>query len=196
MGPVAFFLPIFVVGSCWGSLNGVTFAFSRIFFAAARNGHFPEIFGMINVENSCPMPSVFLLCLTALITLSLNDITLLLNWFAFTQSLVTSTVIAGFLKMRIWEMLKWTPPKTPPIRFNISLPIIFFIICLYIDIVPIYNDWKEILPAIGIISAGVPAYFLFIYWKNKPSWLMWPWVKFTHGVQVVLLCVSDESKGQ
>uniref|UniRef100_A0AC34FS25 Uncharacterized protein n=1 Tax=Panagrolaimus sp. ES5 TaxID=591445 RepID=A0AC34FS25_9BILA len=193
MGPVSFLLPVFVVGACLGSLNGVTFAFSRIFFAAARNGHFPEIFGMINVKNCIPIPSVILLCTTALITLVVDDMSLLLNWFAFTQSVVTTIVIAGFLKMRIWEMRKKTPPRTPAIRFHISLPIIFFIACLYIDIVPLYQEFLNILPALGINLAGIPAYFLFIYWKNKPAWLMRPWVYFTHGVQIILLCVSDES---
>lgn len=58
------------------------------------------------------------------------------------------------------------------VQVPISIPIIFFIICSFLVTLPIYVSPMEVGVGTAVIISGIPVYFLFIDWKNKPLWLI------------------------
>lgn len=55
---MAWIMPVFVICSTFGSSNGVIFTQSRLIFAAARKGHFPEALSLVNIDHLTPMPAI------------------------------------------------------------------------------------------------------------------------------------------
>lgn len=60
LGVMAWIMPVFVICSTFGSSNGVIFTQSRLIFAAARKGHFPEALSLVNLEHVTPMPAIMI----------------------------------------------------------------------------------------------------------------------------------------
>jgi hypothetical protein len=58
------------------------------------------------------------------------------------------------------------------IQVNIIFPIIFFIICLFLVTLPFYVSPWEVGIGLALIISGIPVYIIFIYWKDKPLWLI------------------------
>jgi L-type amino acid transporter 5 len=143
---------------------------------------------MINIHNFTPMPSLIILGCSSLIMLVISDIYILINYLAFAESAIVTMAVAGLIKMRFYNK---DLPR--PIKLNLIIPFTFFIACIYIIVVPFISKPFELIVATGIIVSGVPIYFLFIYWENKPNWIILPWAHFIHFVQAVLLCVPGES---
>lgn len=56
-------------------------------------------------------------------------------------------------------------------QVNIILPIVFFVICVFLAVLPIYVSPVEVGVGVAIVLTGIPVYFLFVYWQNKPLWL-------------------------
>lgn len=98
--------------------------------------------------------------------LSTDDVYQLINYTAFVESGFTAVSVGGLL----W--LRYKRPDLPrPIKVNLILPIIFFVICGFLIVLPLFTTPALVGIAMLIIFSGVPVYLLFIYWKNKPSWL-------------------------
>ena len=55
------------------------------------------------------------------------------------------------------------------------VPCLFFLVCLYILIVPLLIHPTELLVAILVIVSGVPVYFVFVRWREKPDFFYGPW---------------------
>jgi hypothetical protein len=58
------------------------------------------------------------------------------------------------------------------------IPWVFFLICLYILFVPLLIKPTELLVAIAVISSGIPFYFVFVRWRDKPDFIYDPWSEF------------------
>jgi len=68
--------------------------------------------------------------------------------------------------------LRWKQPDLErPIKVNIVLPIVFFIVCSFLILMPIFEEPEVVGIGLGLIFSGVPIYLLFIYWTNRPAWL-------------------------
>lgn len=86
--------------------------------------------------------------------------------------------------------LRWKHPEWErPIKVNLIWPIIYVLATIFITIVPmiaspvetgrpkLYHYRFDCIVhlkinvegiGIGIIATGIPVYFIFVYWKNKP----------------------------
>ncbi|XP_052132871.1 large neutral amino acids transporter small subunit 2 [Frankliniella occidentalis] len=159
-------MPVFVACSTFGALNGAIFASSRLFFVGARQGHLPTAIALINVKRLTPVPSLVFLCIITLVLLVIKDVYVLINYVSFVESFFTLVSVSGLLYMR-----RSKPDLHRPIKVSIVLPLIFFVICTFLVTCPFYVSPVEVGVGIAIILAGIPVYFVFIYWKNKPDWL-------------------------
>lgn len=58
-----------------------------------------------------------------------------------------------------------------PIRVNILLPIIFSVCCFILAMLPTIEEPMSFFVGIAITLSGVPVYFIFVKWSNKPIWI-------------------------
>lgn len=66
---------------------------------------------------------------------------------------------------------------------SIVLPIIFLIICVFLVTFPCYVSPWEVGVGVIVIISGIPVYWIFIYWKNKPKCLVRGSGKLIHGTE-------------
>ena len=104
------------------------------------------------------------MCLLSLIYLTSNDIYALINYVGF------ATWLAIGLAVVCVPYLRWKQPDLPrPIRVPLIWPIIYIIGTAFITVVPMFADPYGTGMGAIIILTGVPVYFLFIGWTNKPA---------------------------
>lgn len=56
-------------------------------------------------------------------------------------------------------------------KVSLWIPIVFIMICCFLVFMPIYVRPYEVGAGLLITATGIPAYFIGIYWENKPEWL-------------------------
>lgn len=189
LGVVSWIMPVSVALSTFGGLNGGIFASSRLFFVGARQGHLPTCLAMINVTHFTPAPSLVFLCLLSLLYLTNTDVFVLITYTAFSEAMFIMLSVGGLLWLRIKQ-----PNTKRPIKVNIILPVVFFLISLFLVVLPFFSQPLETSIGAGIMLSGIPVYFLTIYWKDKPL----AYRKFIHVlteyVQRILYSVPQEDK--
>lgn len=186
-GVMRWIMPFFVACSTFGAVNGGIFASSRLFFVGARNGHMPKSMSLINIKHLTPIPCLILLCLITLGLLTTSDVYILINFTSFVESLFITMSVGGLLYLR------WKKPELPrPIKVNIVFPILFFIICGFLVIMPVFEEPHVVGIGLAIILSGVPVYAVFIGWRSKPTWLRQAILTMDNGIQKLFYAVPDD----
>ena len=68
--------------------------------------------------------------------------------------------------------LRWKHPEWDrPIKVQLIFPIIYIIATIFITVVPMISTPVETAMGLAIIATGIPVYFIFIAWKNKPVFI-------------------------
>ncbi|XP_033625615.1 large neutral amino acids transporter small subunit 1-like [Asterias rubens] len=189
LGPMAWVMPVSVALSTFGGVNGLLLTGSRIYFVGARYGHLPEALAMISVKRKTPTPSLIFTCCLTLMYMPADNIGQLINYFSFVTWLATGSSIAGQLYLR-WKR----PDMARPVKVPIILPIIFFIMCLFLVLMGFIAAPIDTFIGTAIICTGFPIYLFGVYWTNKPEWLTNAIRGFTEWMQKVLVCIAEESK--
>jgi solute carrier family 7 L-type amino acid transporter-like protein len=86
------------------------------------------------------------------------------------------------------------PEWERPIRVNMFFPIIYTIATIFITIVPMIASPIETGIGIAIILTGVPVYFIFVYWKNKPQFIQSLLANMTIVLQKLMIVVPPSAK--
>ncbi|VDN06632.1 unnamed protein product [Thelazia callipaeda] len=189
-GPFAFVMPIFVACSTIGSANGVIFTSSRLFYVGAREGHMPLILTMINKKTRTPIPAVIFTGILSIAFLALSgNVFSLINYIQIVYWLAIGCAIAALFWLR-----KKMPDAERPIKVNLIFPIIFFLGCAALVIIPVIGSPRDTAIGIGIMLTAVPIYLLFVAWKNKPKSLSLLSEKFTKFMQKLFMVVDDTKK--
>ena len=143
----------------------------------------PEILAMIQVNHLTPTPAVIFMCILSLIYLASKDICTRLFSFLICCDLTCfhlppdalinyvgfATWLAIGLGVACLPYLRWKRPDLArPIRVNLIWPTIYIAASIFITVVPMLADPKGTGMGVLIILTGVPVYFIFIAWKNKP----------------------------
>uniref|UniRef100_A0A0K2TP09 Y+L amino acid transporter 2like [Apis florea] n=1 Tax=Lepeophtheirus salmonis TaxID=72036 RepID=A0A0K2TP09_LEPSM len=188
-GSMAFMIPIFVAMSTFGGVNGILLTSSRLFYAGAVENQMPEILSMIQVSKMTPAPAVLIVAFMSLVYLTSSNISLLINYtgFATWVSIGLAVFCLPYLRYKYpdWER---------PIKVNLFFPIIYIIATIFITVVPMIASPVETGIGIGIILTGVPVYFIFVAWKNKPKVIQSASVQLTKLIQKLLIVVPPQSK--
>ncbi|EEC16066.1 cationic amino acid transporter, putative, partial [Ixodes scapularis] len=88
----------------------------------------------------------------------------------------------------------FTPAPSLIFLVNIVLPVLFFLISLFLVVLPFFSEPLETSIGAGIMLSGIPVYFLTIYWKDKPRGYQRTIHVFTEYVQKALYSVPQEAK--
>lgn len=71
---------------------------------------------MININCFTPIPSLLFLGITSIAMLAITDVYVLINYLAFTETVVVVTAVAGMVKLRFSQ-----PDLERPIKVNTRL---------------------------------------------------------------------------
>jgi len=99
----------------------------------------------------------------SLLYLTTTQVYVLINYTAFIESLAVAASVGALLWLRYKQ-----PNLERPIKVNLILPIIFFITCVFLVLLPFYVSPYETGIGIAITASGVPIYLLTVHWKSKP----------------------------
>jgi len=188
-GYFAFLIPIFVAMSTFGGVNGILLTSSRLFYAGAVEGQMPEILSMIQVNKMTPAPAVLSVAFLSLIYLCSSNIFALINYTGF-----AAWVSIG-LAVVCLPWLRWAHPEWDrPIRVNLIWPLLYTLATIFITIVPMVASPVETGIGIAIILTGVPVYFVFVWWKNKPKFIQKLSANFTIFMQRMFVVLPPQSK--
>jgi len=177
-GVMRWVMPFFVACSTFGAVNGGIFASSRLFFVGARNGHMPAFMALINLTNLTPVPCLVTLGALTLAMLSTSNVFVLINFTSFVESLFITMSVGGLL------LLRWRQPNlVRPIKVNICLPVLFFLICGFLVVLPVFEEPQVVGVGLAIILSGIPVYLITIRWSNKPNWFVSTVVQLDRTIQ-------------
>ncbi|KAK8373692.1 hypothetical protein O3P69_012387 [Scylla paramamosain] len=79
-----------------------------------------------------------------------------------------------------------------PIKVNIIVPIAFLLVCGFLVFLLLYVRPYEVGKGLLITGSGVPAYFLFVYWQNKPKIVRTALDQLTVWTQLLFVSVKTE----
>ena len=65
-----------------------------------------------------------------------------------------------------WHQLR------PPWQVHLALPVFFILACLFLIAVSFWKTPVECGIGFTIILSGLPVYFLGVWWRDKPKWLL------------------------
>jgi len=188
-GPMAFIIPVFVAMSTFGGVNGILLTSSRLFYAGACEGQMPEILSMIQVQKNTPAPAVMIVALLSLVYLTSSNIFALINYTGF------ATWVSIGLAVFCIPWLRWKHPEWErPIKVNMIFPIMYILATIFITVVPMISTPVETATGLGIIATGIPVYFIFIKWKNKPAAVKSLTNGVTVGLQKLMVVVPPPKK--
>ena len=165
-GVMRWIIPFFVACSTFGAVNSGIFASSRLFFVGARSGHMPRSMALINIKHLTPIPCLILLGLITLLLLTTSDVFILINFTSFVESLFIMISVFAVLYLR-WK----EPDLERPIRVNIIFPVLFFIICGFLVLMPVFEEPDVVGFGLLIIFSGVPVYLVFIKLRSRMAFL-------------------------
>ncbi|XP_058506140.1 cystine/glutamate transporter [Solea solea] len=187
MGKFSMAVPVFVALSCFGSMNGCIFALSRMFLVASREGQLPEVLSMIHVRRNTPLPAVFILYPMTMFQLFVGDIYSLLNFMSFLRWLFIGVVVLGLIYLR------YKKPNLPrPFKVPLFIPVVFCLASFFMVFLSLYSDPVNTGIGFAISLTGIPAYFIFIYFNDRPKWLQRSLDSFNRSLQVILEVVPAE----
>ena len=122
----------------------------------------PRSMALINLKHLTPIPCLILLCIITLSLLITSDVFILINFTSFVESLFIMISVFAVLYLR-WK----EPDLVRPIKVNIIFPILFFLICGFLVIMPIFEEPEVVGVGLAIIASGVPVYLFFIKLRNR-----------------------------
>jgi amino acid transporter len=161
---VAAFFTLMVLWTAFGSVFALLLGYSRIPYAAARDGFFFKVFGRLHPRKNFPHVSLVVIGLIAIACSFLPLLTVI-------DALLTTRILVQFVGQVIALMLlrKRQPDLPRPFRMWLY-PLPSLIALAGWIFVLGTTPWKLIIFGLGTLAAGI-AFFLF--WSRQTG--RWPW---------------------
>ncbi|XP_037782281.1 large neutral amino acids transporter small subunit 1-like [Penaeus monodon] len=187
LSTLAWTMPLFVMCSTFGSMNGVVFTQSRLIFVGARKGHFPEAFSLVHAHNLTPVPAVVLNGLLTLVMLVTSDVGLLINYSTFAATLTQFACICALFWFRYKQ-----PERARPFKVWLALPVVFWLASLFLLVMPVLERPVEVGASIGVICTGLPVYYVAVHRQDIARKFEGALAKLTYVCQLLFLGLAEE----
>ncbi|KAL1783002.1 b(0,+)-type amino acid transporter 1-like isoform X1 [Sigmodon hispidus] len=161
LGSWAWLVPLAVVLSTFGTVNGAFFSGSRLCYAAAREGHMPQIMSMIHVHRLTPAPALVFTTAVALVLVIPGNFSTFVNFLSFLSWLTSGTTFGCLLYLRI-------KTKNLPHTYKVPtfIPAIMLLVSLYLVLAPIIDHPQmEFLYILLFLLSGFLVYFLLFHFQ-------------------------------
>ncbi|XP_014672193.1 PREDICTED: large neutral amino acids transporter small subunit 2-like isoform X3 [Priapulus caudatus] len=191
MGAFAAVMPLLVILSLMGSLNGNIFMGGRVYFAGARDGHqLPELLAMVSVGRITPLPALLLngMMASLMILFSVGDIDYLHRSYGCWRWIM----VAGGAICQIYLRIK-RPDLPRPFKVPMMVPVLFLLVCGYLILVPVILEPQLLVVGICIHLLGIPVYYATVIGRGR-LFLQGATRKWTLLLQKVLLVALTDSK--
>merc|ERR1719369_1911870 len=109
----------------------------------------PRAMALINIKYLTPMPCLILLGVITLAMLSTSNVYVLINFTSFVESFFITFSVGGLLYLR-WKQ----PELERPIKVNIILPVVFFIVCSFLILMPVFEEPEVVGIGLTLIFTG------------------------------------------
>nr|CAB3266340.1 b(0,+)-type amino acid transporter 1 [Phallusia mammillata] len=163
LGNGAWAVSVMVCIVTFGSYNCSVMMSARTLFVAARNGHIPQIFGMLHIHRTTPLTALILNALPTVVLVWIGDIETLLSTFGFVSWTFATFSSASVLVLRIKLPDLPRPYKVPTI-----IPIFMTAISFFFVVLPLIGNLHFLyLYAVGFFAAGFVVYFIFVRRKAR-----------------------------
>lgn len=160
---LSWLMPLAVATSTMGGLNGAIFAYSRVLFAGARQGHLFSVLNTIHLDYLTPVPSLIFLGALTSVYLITTEILTLITYMVFVEAVFAALGVSTVLRLRyLW------PNIARPLKLPTFVPILYLIFSFLLIVMPIWTSPYETLIGISIMLSGIPVYYLTANWKVKP----------------------------
>lgn len=147
-----------------GALNASIMGHSRLLFAGARNGHMPQILGMVHAKYLTPWPSIFVYTAWALVMLFTGGVVDMMDYISLFSTIMGLVVVGALLYLR-WKR----PDVERPYKTLLVVPILEMIVNAAVLVLGIYQKPDKMGNGLAIFFAGIPVYWFGVLWKNKPK---------------------------
>nr|XP_056701809.1 cystine/glutamate transporter-like [Euleptes europaea] len=179
-------IPVLVALSCFGTMNGGIFTFSRTLFVASREGQWPPLFSMIHIQRHTPLPAVMLMLPLVTAMICVGELYHLLNFFSFSRWLFIGLSTLGLIVHR------YRHPEIPsPFQVPLFIPVSFTLICLFTVGMSFYSDPVSISIGCAMVLSGFPVYYLLVQ-RSMPDCCCTTFYYLTLKLQILLKVVQQE----
>ncbi|XP_032877957.1 b(0,+)-type amino acid transporter 1-like [Amblyraja radiata] len=161
LGSWTWIIPLSVVLSTFGSMNGTFFTGGRTCYIAAREGSLPDILSMVHVKRLTPLPALLFTAFIALILLIPGDFGSIVKYFSFTAWFFYSQAFAALVYMKIKK-----PHLHRPFNVPLPIPVFMFIISICLVVAPLIEAPQMEYLFVGLFMlSGLLIYFPLIHFK-------------------------------
>ncbi|XP_078069700.1 b(0,+)-type amino acid transporter 1 [Mustelus asterias] len=161
LGSWGWIMPLSVVLSTFGSVNGSFFTGGRSCYVAAREGSMPDILSMAHVHHLTPLPALMFTAFIALLMLILGDFGSIVNYFSFIAWMFYCLTFAALVKIKIKKQDLHASFKVP-----IFIPVFMVIVSVILVVTPIIGDPRiEYLIVFLFLLSGLLVYLPLIHFK-------------------------------
>ncbi|XP_072140767.1 uncharacterized protein [Dermacentor andersoni] len=150
-------VPAIVCICSFGTLSAIFFTNSRLFMAAARQGHLPSFINLISVKSSLPVVAIALKTCIALPFALTGSVTFLAKSSMTFYCFNVVVVMVAMLRLRVTMKDAARPVRVPTwlvfVNIGVSLTVILF---------PLFSTAETVRYAfsIGCLFVGLPVYIL------------------------------------
>ncbi|HKD44606.1 MAG TPA: amino acid permease [Candidatus Angelobacter sp.] len=160
----ATFVVVGVLISTFATLNGSILSGSRIPYAQARDGLFPQALARFSPRFHTPAASILAqACVAGVFAIS-GAYEALYTKAIYSEWVFYALVTAGILILRRREPSLSRPYRTWGYPF---VPLIFVLIALFILANTFVERRSDAFWCLGLVASGIPAYFVWRFWKRR-----------------------------
>lgn len=158
------FIAIGVMISTFATLNGSILSGSRVPYAAARDGLFPQPLARLHPRFRTPAVSILSQAFIAGLFALTGQYDALYTKVIFSEFLFYALVTAGIFILRRREPELQRPYRTWGYPF---VPVTFVILAVGLLVNTFREQRSDSLWGLGLMGSGIPAYFLWNLWRAK-----------------------------